>query len=263
MSAGRTADGREDAGREGAGRQGTGREGTGREGTRHVFSRPAPPEAPRVAVLIPATDTAVERELPGLLGGRAGLHVARMRLPSVTLDGLLALEEDAVRQAEALAPIRPALTVFACTSGSFVRGRVYEDRLTDRLAAATGAPVVTAARAMVTALRAEGGRVRLRASYTEDIVAAERRYLESFGLTVTDARGLGITEDEETARVGAGELIRFARDAPPGDDATVTMLSCTNLRTAEVLAELRQGIGLPVVSSNLALAAAVREALGP
>ncbi|MFJ3673268.1 aspartate/glutamate racemase family protein [Streptomyces sp. NPDC090106] len=224
-------------------------------------ARPVPAEPPRVAVLVPATDTAVELELPGLIEGRASLHIARMRLPSVTPADLIAMEEDAVRQAEALAPIRPVLTVFACTSGSFVRGRADEARLVDRLTEAAGAPVITAAAAMVAALRAQGGRVRLRASYTDDLVTAERRYLEDHGLTVTDARGLGITEDEETARVTAEELVRFARDVPDGDDATVTMLSCTNLRTARAHTQLRRGIGLPVVSSNLALAQAVLAAL--
>ncbi|MFD1505711.1 hypothetical protein FE374_01070 [Georgenia yuyongxinii] len=217
-------------------------------------------EPPRVAVIVPATDTGVEIELPGLVAGRASIHVARARLDAVTVADLLAMEHDAVAQAAALAPIRPVALVLGCTSASFVRGRANEAELAARLAEAAGAPVILTAQAMAAGLRRRGSRVRLRASYTQDIVDAERAYLESYGLDVVSAEGLGITEDEQTARVGADELVRFATTGAE-DGADVVMLSCTNLRTAVVHEELERRIGLPVLSSNRAMAESLTDFL--
>lgn len=219
---------------------------------------PPPPALPRVAVVVPTTDTGVELELPDLLDGRASLHVGRAELEQVSLAGLAAMESRLLEQAAGLATIRPDLLLLGCTSASFVRGRDGEQELVDHLREAAGAPVLTAARAMVAQLRRHGARVRLRASYTQDIVELEREYLQAHGLEVTSARGLGITEDEQTAAVTAAELAEFASE---DDDADVVMLSCTNLRTAHAQPWLVQQLRRPVVSSNLALGARARAVL--
>lgn len=217
---------------------------------------PAPPALPRVAVVVPTTDTGVELELPSLLAGRASLHVARAALPAVTVEGLHAMEDQVLEQAAGLAAIGPDLFVLGCTSASFLRGHGGEQELVDRLGRVVGAHVLTTARAVVSELRRRGARVRLRASYTQDIVDLERDYLTAHGLEVTSALGLGITEDERTAELTAADLTRFARQGG-ADGAGVVMLSCTNLRTAHARPWLEDQVGLPVVSSNLAMAAGI------
>ncbi|MBO1900936.1 hypothetical protein J4H92_03110 [Leucobacter weissii] len=227
------------------------------------MSSPAPPpaERPRIAVLVPSSDTSVEIELPRRLGGAASIHVARMRLDSVTAEGLRGLEASALEQAAGLRQIAPDLALFACTSGTFLRGAAFERGFVAELEELLGARVLTAARSMVRALVARGTRVRLVASYTEDLVAAESAYLRDHGLEVASARGLGILDDEATARVTPAQLAEAAAGAA-GDGADAVMLSCTNLRTLDASAWLEQRIGLPVVSSNSALAEAALAALG-
>ncbi|MHC9043304.1 maleate cis-trans isomerase family protein [Microbacterium saperdae] len=217
-----------------------------------------PPEPPRIAVLVPSTDTGVELELPRRLGGAASLHVARMELEAVTPEGLTALEYSAVSQAAVLHDVSPELLVFACTSGTFLRGAAFETEFVNRIGAIVGAPVVTAARAMVAAIRRRGVSVRLVASYTQDIVDAEAAYLRAAGIAVTSATGLGIIEDELTAQVSTARLLAVASS---DDDAEVVMLSCTNLRTLHAIDALERALGLPVVSSNLAVAEAIERHL--
>ena len=209
--------------------------------------------APRIAILVPSSDTGVELELPRLIGGAASLHVARMRLDSVTPTALRALEANGLEQASWLGQIRPALGLFACTSGTFLRGVDFEHDFVRNLQAAMGAPVVTAAQSMVTALRKRGTRVRLIASYSSDIVEAEAAYLRAHGLLVASATGLGIVDDEETAGVSAERLLHESARLT-GDGADVIMLSCTNLRTIAASPLIEHALGLPVVSSNSALA---------
>ncbi|MGB3483777.1 MAG: hypothetical protein WBB07_16380 [Mycobacterium sp.] len=206
----------------------------------------------RVGVLLPATDTAVELELPTRLACRASVHVARMVLESVTIEDLRRMEADAAAQARTLAQLQPDLIVFACTSGTFVFGSEHEVELVERLEQITGAPVITAARSVVSALNRLGAqRIRLGAPYLPEIVAAEVDYLGAQGFTVVTSTALSIVEDEDTARLPTSALIDLV--AARADDADAALLSCTNLRTLEHLPEIRDAVGLPVVSSNSAL----------
>jgi maleate isomerase len=214
----------------------------------------------RIAVLVPSSDTGVEIELPRRIGGAASLHVARMPLDAVTPEALHALEAAALEQSVSLRRVSPDLALFACTSGTFLRGTAFESRFVAELEQILGAPVITAARAMVRALSARGSRVRLIASYSEDIVAAEAAYLREHGLEVVTAHGLGIVDDEETARVSPERLLA-ASERFSGDGADVVMLSCTNLRTLDAIPRIEAALGLPAVSSNSALAEAALAAL--
>lgn len=209
---------------------------------------------PRVAVLVPSTDTTVERELPLLLAGRATVHFARMGLPDVTPRGLAIMEDNALAAAALLADISPDVVLFACTSGSFFRGAEHERQLANSLAAVAGAPIVTTAWAVALALAARGHRVRIRTPYTAELTDAEARYMSVAGLHVTSARGLGITRDDDISAITPEVLFGHI----DGDDlADVALASCTNLPTLGILADLERRAGMPVVTSNSASAEAV------
>jgi maleate isomerase len=213
---------------------------------------------PRVGILIPSTDTTVEKELPALLSGYATCHFARMKLTAVTHEGLRNMEADALHAAEVLADTQPDVVLFACTSGTFIFGADYEADLAAKLATASGATVVTTARSVATMLLTHGTTVRLRTPYESSITQAEVTYLQSFGLTVSSSDSLGLTVDNDIAAVSADRLINFVMgtDAP---DAV--MLSCTNLQTLHILDDLTAAAGASIVTSNLAAADAVRSLL--
>jgi maleate isomerase len=213
---------------------------------------------PRVGILIPSTDTTVEKELPTLLRGHASCHFARMKLTAVTHEGLRAMEADALRAAEVLADAQPNVVLFACTSGTFIFGADYEADLVAKLARAAGACVVTTARAMAEMLLTHGTTVRLRTPYESSITQAEVTYLRSFGLTASSHESLGLTLDNDIAAVSAERLIDFVKGSDAPD---VVMLSCTNLQTLHVLDDLTAAAGAPIVTSNLAAAQTVRTLL--
>ncbi|RJS91134.1 aspartate/glutamate racemase family protein [Salinisphaera sp. Q1T1-3] len=213
----------------------------------------------RVGVLVPSTDTTIEQELPALLGPGCSVHFARMRLPSVTEAGLAVMEDHALEAAALIADIDPSVVAFACTSGSFFRGAAHETALAERLAAVAGCPVVTTARAFAEAGRRRGRAMRLRTPYTQDVTILEQRYLESYDLNVVSSRSLGLSADQAIGRVDAATIAELAA----GDDpAEALLLSCTNLPTRHLLADLERRFGLPVVTSNRATAEAVRRRLG-
>lgn len=209
---------------------------------------------PRVAVLVPSSDTTVEEELPQLLAGRATVHFTRMGLPDVTPEGLAIMEDNALVAARLLADIAPDVVLFACTSGSFFRGAVHERAMAQTLADAAGASVVTTAWAVSLALLARGTSVRIRTPYTAELTEAEGVYMRAAGLTIASAEGLGITRDADIAAVEPTTLLAHVEGV---DAADVLLASCTNLRTLGLLAALQQRSGMPVVTSNSASAEAV------
>ncbi len=148
----------------------------------------------------------------------------------------------------AAAPIHSI--VFACTSGSFVGGAGYDERIIARMAeAARGLPVTTTTTALVAALRALDVRRPLLATpYTETVTGRAVSYLEGHGFTVPAARGLGLDEDQAigfTPPEAVRDLVR-SLDRP---DADAVVISCTNLRTAGLIDELEATLGKPVISA--------------
>jgi maleate isomerase len=147
--------------------------------------------------------------------------------------------------------IKPAAVAYACTSVSFARGPGYDRTICERIAQAAGSPATTTATAMVAALRALGAqRVAVAAPYLDEVCARLRRFVEASGLNVVslenlNLRGMAITEVTE------GEVLALGKRADRRE-AQAIFLSCTTLRTFDVLEALEQDVGKPVVSSNLA-----------
>ena len=77
----------------------------------------------RIALILPNTDTTLERDLQARLGGAHGVHSERVWLETVTVDAEeTMLREEVPRAARYLQPIRPDAAVFGCTSAGALRG---------------------------------------------------------------------------------------------------------------------------------------------
>jgi maleate isomerase len=61
-------------------------------------------------------------------------------------------------------------------------------------------------------------------------------------------------EEAKVVRIDAGSIIDAARDLCADTAVDGLFLSCTNLRTLDVIAPLERELDLPVLSSNLVLA---------
>ena len=77
----------------------------------------------------------------------------------------------------------------------------------------------------------------------------EIAFLEALGLTVVGEAALGIDTNAEMARLSPGYLEDWAYGAR-NDQADGYFLSCTALRTAELIAPLERRLGRPVLTSN-------------
>nr|WP_228768918.1 Asp/Glu racemase [Mycolicibacterium malmesburyense]CRL75914.1 decarboxylase [Mycolicibacterium malmesburyense] len=230
-----------------------------------------PPPLQQVGIgVVTPYDFALDRELWRWAPDDVSLFVTRLRyapLP-VTVDMAVHISdpEHVVAGAANVLAVSPIVTAYACTAGSFVKGMAGEAALVAAMRAAGAPAAVTTSGSMLEALRHLGvGRVATVTPYTSDLTIGLTKYLMEAGVEVVATSGLGLTSQIWAVPYSrTAELVR-ATDVPEADAIVV---SCTNLPTYDLIAELEAELQKPVVTANqvtmwAALRVAGRKAVGP
>lgn len=205
----------------------------------------------RLGIVIPAANTTLESELPGSGLDDASWHFQRFGQLIRGRDDLEAGTASIVESSGALTAARVRAIGVGYTAGSYTGGPEWDASLRAAVAARTGGPAHTAASAIVGALaRLLVRTVAVVSPYNREVNRRAADYLTASGFVVTAMVGeapLGpagdVTPEEIEATVRALDVT--------GADAV--LISCTGLRTFNLIDPLELAIGLPVVSSNLAL----------
>jgi maleate isomerase len=214
--------------------------------------------ARRLGLLLPSSGTVQEVDFYRRVPPDVTVHAARMRLPATTeADEVRMLDAHALPAAADLATIRPDVIVFSCTSAGALRGRAYETRLCQEIAATARAPVVST----MDAVRRELARLGVRSvavvtPYPETLTGPVRASLEADGLEVPAAAGLGLTDSLEIAAVTPDEIVRFAVDTFGRGRADAVFVACCTFRAFDARDAIAAALGVPVVTSNQAALAA-------
>jgi maleate isomerase len=218
-------------------------------------------DATRGVGVVAPYDFALDDEYWRWLGAAVSLYVTRtprLDLPvSVEMAEAVSGLGDVGAAASSLRAARPSSILYACTSGSFVGGLAGERALRECMQEAAQAPAVTTSGALLDALAAVGARtVAIGTPYDAEVTLRLERFLGVAGYQVAGCSYLGLQAD--IARVDAATVRRLvtAADSP---DADVVFVSCTNLRTFDLIAELERELGKPVLTANqVSLWAALR-----
>ncbi|MFD5659090.1 maleate cis-trans isomerase family protein [Streptomyces hirsutus] len=140
--------------------------------------------------------------------------------------------------------------VWACTSGSFVRGWEGAQEQVRALARTAGMPASSTSFAFVHAAREIGARrVAVGATYPDDVAALFVEFLAVGGVEVTGVTSAGIVTAAEVGTWGEAELFALAR-AADRPDAQALLLPDTALHTAAHLPALEKELGKPVLTAN-------------
>lgn len=202
--------------------------------------------------LIAPFDLAIDDEYWRWAGPDLVLHITRTGFVDHPVSVELAEavgDLAAVREAaRSIAHVRPAASAYACTSGSFVSGLVGERALREVMGAAGLANPITTSGALLDALVALGAwRVGVGTPYDDAVSRRLTTFLHEAGYTVVSGANLGLRGDiSRVAPDTVAELALAADDA----SADVVFLSCTNLRTFDVIADAEHILGKPVLSAN-------------
>ena len=221
----------------------------------------------RVGLLVPSSNTVMERDFHHALPRHVTVVTARMLLESVEPDAEeVMLREHAPRAAETVGTAAPDLVVFGCTSASALLDDSGESRLCRELSAAAGAPTISLIGAVRSALQRRAPRaVAVFTPYVDELTRRIAASIEAAGQVVVSAVGLGITENLRIGAVEPDDLVRLARERVATAGADLVFVSCTNLRALEAREALERSLGVPVLTSNQAALeeVACRLRLGP
>ncbi len=214
----------------------------------------------RFGVLVPFTNTNLEPDMTLLRPAGVSLHFARMggydedEIPDAEqMHGLGAADlEEPLRL---LQGVRPDVILYGCTSATLTHGVAFDRGLAARIRADRGARTVTAAGALVHALRTLGvDRIGFASPYVAAINDLAVGFMAEAGVETVmrsevdatlDNHGQGAMDPQAVFELG------LAADHPR---AGAIVLSCTDMRSLETLARLEDALGKPVVSSNQAMA---------
>ncbi|MCL6282366.1 Asp/Glu racemase [Ruegeria sp. 2012CJ41-6] len=222
----------------------------------------------RIGVLVPYTNTNLEPDLMRMRVPGTTLHVQRMggydvdEIPGAEqMAGLGA--SDISHDLRMIAGVRPDIVLYGCTSATLTHGPEFDTNLANNISDMCGARCVTAAGALVEALQALGvRRVGFSSPYLGEINRQAVHFLQSQGIETMHCADIG----RELGNYGQGELrpddIHDLACRADHDQAAAIVLSCTDMRSVEVVDHVEATLGKPVVTSNQAMMFCLMRALG-
>ncbi|MFP5021515.1 hypothetical protein ACLE50_12050 [Pseudonocardia sp. 1LY6.1] len=204
-----------------------------------------------VGVVVPY-DFALDREMWRWVPESSSLYVTRtphVTSPADADQAMLISAPEIVDRAvrDVLLP-EPGVVAYSCTSGSFVCGSGGEWALRDTMLAAGAPQAVTTAGSLVRACGHLGvRRLALATPYVDDLTARLEAFLGEHGIGTAGRHGLGLLgRIWETTPADVVAAVRAA-DHP---DADAVFVSCTNLPTYDLIGDLENELGKPVLAAN-------------
>lgn len=205
----------------------------------------------RLGIMVPSVNKTMEPELYRLVPKGVSLHFSRIRQVEDTLEQLTRMIEDVPRVAVELSDAGVDVIAFGCTTGSLVKGSGYDKEITEKIESSVHIKATTTSTAVLEALK-ELKIVKLSVAtpYKEWLNEKEKEFLEAHGFEVLSIKGLNCL-GSETANVPLERVYRLAKGVyrPKADGV---FISCTDLRSIEMLEFLEHDINKPVISSNQA-----------
>jgi len=209
-----------------------------------------------LGLLVLQTDETIEHDMRRVLPvDGVSLNVARVpNAAGITAESLAAMK-DALPKAAGRLPRAAQYDVigYGCTSASSVIGPDAVAKLIG--SGARTAHVTEPVSALVAACAALGvGRLAFLSPYIEEVSATLRGALAARGVDSPVFGSFEEGDDARVARIAPESIAAGALALGAAPEAEAVFLSCTNLRTLDVIDRIEAELGKPVLSSNQVLA---------
>jgi maleate isomerase len=206
----------------------------------------------RLGMLTPSSNTVLEPVTSAMLAGvpEVTAHFGRFKVTEIALSDQSQQQFDdseILRAAELLAHAKVDVIAWNGTSASWL-GFERDERLCERITAATGLRAATTTLAYRDLLRRAGGRIGLVTPYTDDV---QRKIIANWGdsgFPIVAERHLGIADNYAFADVEEATIERLIREVAAGGADSAVIL-CTNMRGAALAERLEADIGVTVYDS--------------
>ena len=211
----------------------------------------------RIGLIVLATDFTIEHEYRALLAMLPGVALYQSRImnsPQITPETLRAMKAGIADAAAVILPGSPLdVVAYGCTSASMVLG---EEAVFERIHAARpdvkATTPITAAFAAFDAFGAK--RIGVLTPYRADVNAIVRGYIEKKGYEVPVFGSFNEPDDGIVAAIDAASIENGIDAITKRHKVDMVFVSCTSVRLMESAARIEQRLGVPVTSSNHAMA---------
>jgi maleate isomerase len=214
----------------------------------------------RIGVVVLASDYTMEHEFrrvfgsPGI-GPGVDYYEARIRnSPQITPQTLAAMGPLLTDTVDLILPgARLDVVAFGCTSASMVLGEAaVAERIHAARPDARATNPITAAFAAFDAFGAR--RIAVLTPYRRDVNEIVRDYITAKGYAVPVFGSFNEQDDAVVAGIDGGSLRAAVRAITRGREVDAVFVSCTSVRLLDAVCGIEAECGLPVTSSNHAMA---------
>lgn len=220
----------------------------------------------RIGLLVPATNTVAENEFWSMIP--EGITIAAARVVSIQSEDehkrLEGYRAQVIKAAQEVKHAKPSIIAWTCTSGSFIGGAGYDQQLVAEVESLVNVPVLTTSTAVLEAIRHLGiTRLAMGTPYRDSVTQVEKVFLENSipNLNVVSTRNLNVLGPGRRGFILPAQVYDLGRDVDT-PEAQAIFLSCTDVRTREVLEMLERDLQKPVISSNQSTLWAILRRLG-
>ena len=205
----------------------------------------------RLGFILLSSEETADDDIRGIVPKDVGVFYTRVLLADPVTVANLAAVKDQLTGAAALLPEGLDAIAYVCTSGSIVAGEEEVARALSR--AQPTARTISLATCVVDAMSYLGmKRIVVGTPYLDEVNRMEADFLVERGFDVLDIQGLCLAGGRDMTVVEPEDIVSLAVDVCR-EDADGIFLSCSALRSVEVIEAIEQRTGKPVVASNHAL----------
>lgn len=203
----------------------------------------------KIGVIIPSINVAIEPEFAAMVPEGVSIHTTRVPLRAGTIEGEKKMLEKTDEAIEIFKGTAIDILAYACTTASVVKGKGWDTKLIKKIENVVGVPATTTLTSVMLAIRRlDITRIALALPYPDELNELERKYFEAEGLDVVSMKSLGATD---MVGVPLEETYELALEVD-NEDAQAVFISCTGLRSLELIDPLEKELNKPVFSSNTA-----------
>lgn len=210
----------------------------------------------RVGLVVLATDFTIEHEFRQVFTKpEFGLFTARIQNETeITPQTLFDMEKRIPQTVDLILPGEKLdVVAYGCTSASMVMG---EDKVFARIRESQPeAKCTTPATAAFAAFNAFGAkRIAVLTPYRDDVNKIVKNYIEKAGFEVPVFGSFNEEHDPTVARIDARSIAGAVNQLKAAGEVDMVFVSCTNVRLMDAVCDIEKSTGLPVTSSNHAMA---------
>jgi maleate cis-trans isomerase len=205
----------------------------------------------KIGLLVPSLNTTLEPDFVRLAPEGVTVHSARVPTEvHGTFEALEAMGENALDAAEQLKDFKPDVSVFGCTSASFLNGPAWTKEFESKLEALLNVPSVTTAGAMIEGLHACNLKnVGVVTPYVEATNERLKKYLNEEGFEVDSFHGFEVLDMYSHADISQEDIYEAGFQVGSKDSVDGVFIACTQLMAVPIIKELEERLQKPVLSA--------------